>query len=57
VIEVRGFLLLNQVFEDADILSLRNFDGEHLLAVVAMNKTVEREKLGGIEYSGRLNLF
>jgi hypothetical protein len=57
VIEVRGFLLLDPLFEDADIFGLLNFDGERLRAVVTENKAVEREKLGGIEYSGRLNLF
>jgi hypothetical protein len=57
VVEVRGFLLLNQVFEDADIFGLRNFDGEHPIGVITENKTVEREKLRLIKNYDCLDLF
>ena len=40
-----GVLLLNQIFEDADIFGLLDFDSECPIGVVAENKAVEREKL------------
>jgi hypothetical protein len=45
---VRSIFLLDQVFEDADVVILRNFDSEHLLSVVAKNEAVEREEVGWI---------
>jgi len=47
VIEVRGLFLLDQVFEDADIFGLQNFDRERLVRLVTFNETVEAE-LGGV---------
>ena len=49
MVEVRGLLLLNQVFEDADIFSLVYFDSEYPIGVVTAKKAVEREKLCGIK--------
>jgi hypothetical protein len=45
VVEVRGLLLLNQIFKDADVVSIRNFDSEHPIAAIANNEAVERENL------------
>ena len=41
VAQRRWVLLLNQVFEDADIFVLRNFDSEHPIGIVAKNKAIE----------------
>ena len=49
MVEVRGLLLLDRAFEDADVVSLRNLDSEHPIGVIADKKAVEREKLGWIE--------
>ena len=57
MVEVRGLLLLNQVFEDADVVSLRNFDSEHPIEVITVKKAVEREKLCGIKSRGCLDHF
>jgi hypothetical protein len=52
--KARSLLLLYQLFEYANVVSLGDFDSENLLRVVTENKAVEREKLGGIE---NLTLF
>ena len=43
MVEVRGLFLLDQVFEDADVVSLRNFDSEGPVGVITEKKAVERE--------------
>ena len=47
MIEARGLFLLDQVFEDADIFGLQNFDSEELIRLLidSEKETVEREKL------------
>ena len=57
VAQRRWVLLLNQVFEDADIFGLRNLDSEHPIGIVAKNKAIERKMLGGIEGNDGLDLF
>ena len=47
VFEAMGLFLLDQVFEDADIFGLQNFDRERLVRLVTFNETVEAE-LGGV---------
>ena len=56
MVEVVGLLLLNQVFEDADIFGLQNLDRKHPLGIVTVNKAIERKKLGGIRSYDRLDL-
>jgi len=46
VIEVRSIFLLDLVFEDADIVVLRNLDSEHIIFFVTENKAVEQEIRG-----------
>ena len=43
MVEVVGLLLLNQVFEDANIFGLLNFDSEESVGVITENKAIERE--------------
>ena len=57
MVEVRGLLLLNQVFEDADFFVLRNFDSEYPIGVVTENKAIERKELRGIRSYDRLDPF
>jgi hypothetical protein len=52
-----GGLLFNQIFEDADILGLRNLDSGRSIGVVTENETIERKKLGGIKSYDRWDLF
>jgi hypothetical protein len=40
VIKVTGLLLLDQIFEYADILGPGDFDSEHLLLDFTVNQTV-----------------
>ena len=59
MIEARGLLLLDQVFEDADVFGLQNLDREDLtpLPIDSENETVEGEKLRGIGSCDRLVHF
>ena len=57
MIEVGGLFLLNQVFEDADIFVLRNFDSEESVGVITENKAIERKKLREIKRYDRFDLF
>ena len=57
MVEVRGLLLLYQLFEDADIFVLQNFDSEESVGVITENKAIERKELGGIKRYDRFNLF
>ena len=41
MIEARGLVLLDQVFEDADVFALLNFDCERLTRLVTENNAVE----------------
>jgi hypothetical protein len=52
MVEVRGLLLFDQFFEDADIFDLRNFDSEGSIGVIAENKAIEREKWRKIKSYG-----
>ena len=54
MIEARGLFLLDQAFEDADILCLQKLDREDFRRVTSKNKAVEREKLRGIGSRDRL---
>ena len=42
--------LLDQVFEDADILGVQNLNRERLIQLVTENKAVEQEKLHRIGF-------
>jgi len=55
--KVAGLLLLNQIFENADIFVLRNFDSERSIGVIAENKAIERKKWRGIKSYDRFDLF
>jgi len=57
MVEVGGFLLLDQIFEDADIFGLRNFDSECSIGVVTENKAIERKKWRGIKSYNLFDLF
>jgi len=48
VIEGRGLFLLDQVFENAYVVSLQNLDSKRLIQLVTENKAVERAKLSEI---------
>ena len=57
MVEARGLFLLDQVFEDADVVSPRNLDSEHPIGVITEKKAVEREKLRGTKSRGCLDHF
>ena len=57
MVEVRGLLLLYQLFEDADIFVLQNFDSEESVGVITKNKAIERKELRGIKRYDRFDLF
>ena len=57
MVEVAGLLLFNQIFEDADVVSLRNSDSEHPIWVITEKKAVEGEKLRGTKSPGCLDHF
>ena len=57
MVEVAGFLLLNQIFEDTDIFDLWNFDSECSIGVITENKAIEGKKWRGIKSYGRFDLF
>jgi hypothetical protein len=46
VTEKMGLFLLDQFFEDADIMGLRNLDSKHIIFFVTENKAVEQEICG-----------
>ena len=52
----RGWVFLfYQVFEDADIFGVLNFDSEHPIGFITVKKAVERKKFSGS--SGCLDHF
>jgi hypothetical protein len=57
MVEARSLFLLNQVFEDADIFVLRNFNSKESDGVITENKAIERKKLRGIKSYDRFDLF
>ena len=54
VIEVRGVFLLDLVFEDADVVGLRNLDSKHLILRITDKEAVECEQLRGIDCMDRV---
>ena len=52
----RWIFLFNQVFKDADIFVLRDFDSEHLIWPVAKSKAVKGEKLSRILKAFQIDL-
>ena len=57
MIKVTGLLLLDQIFENADIFGPGDFDSEHPIGVITNNKAVEREKLREVRSRECLGYF
>ena len=50
MIESTRILLLDLVFEDADVFALRNLHSEHLILSITDNEAIEREQFRGVGY-------